>query len=109
MKKAVMLFIGAFVMCIVFFYIHLAVGASVLGPKREVSEACTSMTTGMRLSEIREITAQYEDMDIFTDAKKSLQVSKVSGGWICVCKAALQTDSAENVQVSVVDEVFCSD
>ncbi len=109
MKKAVMLFMGALVMCIVFFYIHLAVGASILGPKTEVSEACKSMTAGMSLPEISEIATQYEDMDIFTDGKESLQVSKVSGGWICVCKATLEADSAGDVLVAALDKVFCSD
>ena len=109
MKKAILFFLSTLVACIALFSIYLSIGARVFGPKAEVNEACESMTVGMSLPEAIAIVDRQHGMDIFADEKDVLQISKVLGGWICVCKATLKANSSDNVYVTSVDEVFCSD
>ena len=110
-SKFFLVSIGTFLIILILSGVYLAVGASVFGPKTEVSEACASITSGMSLPEATAIAEQQGDMDTFTydDDGDVLQVSKVSSGWICVCKANLENDGSDNFQVASVDEVFCVD
>ena len=98
--------IGTFLAIILLSAIYLAIGASVFGPKTEVSEACKSIK-GKNFSAAATIVDQYKGMDFMdADSDNWVQISKVSGGWICFCHAQTEDDSSDSLQVT---EVYCSD
>ncbi|MEO1145165.1 MAG: hypothetical protein AAFY26_06175 [Cyanobacteria bacterium J06638_22] len=86
--------------------VYLAIGAIVFGPKIEVGEACSSIA-GRSFPAATAIVEQYDDMDFMaTDSDDWVQVSKVSGGWICFCYAQLANGDSDVLEVT---DVSCSD
>ena len=64
----------------------------------------------MSLSEATTITEEYGSMDVFMYGESNeLHASKVSGGWICICKATLENNDSDDLKIASVDKVFCSD
>ena len=100
--------IATFLLIVVLSVIYLMIGASIFGPKPAVSKACQSIVSGMNLTEATAAANQEVAMDIET-YDNTLQISKVSGGWICLCKATLQSNSSASPRISSVNRVFCSD
>lgn len=112
MKRVVLLFLCTVVCCVTLFYLHLTVGASIYGPRTAVSEACNRVIAGMAASELASVIQQDTDIDLFfLENDPSAQISKVSGGWICFCKASLDADvkRTDHAKVTSVEPVFCSD
>ena len=86
--------------------IYLAIGATVFGPKTEVSEACSSIS-GRSFPDATAIVEQYAGIDFMpADSDDRVQVSKVSGGWICFCHAQLADEDSDVLDVT---DVTCSD
>ena len=86
--------------------VYLAIGATVFGPKTEVSEACSAIA-GKSFPVATTIAERYDDMDFMaTDSDDWVQVSKVSGGWICFCHAQLAAGDSDVLEVT---DVSCSD
>ncbi|NER81669.1 MAG: hypothetical protein F6K42_19320 [Leptolyngbya sp. SIO1D8] len=106
-SKFLLVGIGTLLAIVISSGIYLAVGATVFGPKTEVSEACSSIKDTKPPSATEEIVSRYKGMDfMFTDDSDWVQVSKVFGGWICFCHANLENGSADDFQVT---DVYCSD
>ena len=111
MKTISKVLLGSLVTLIVtlgFFAGYLTLGPIVWGPKPAVSKACQSITPGMNLTEAIVAANQEVALDIDT-YDNTLQISKVSGDWICVCKASLQDSNSDSSRISSVNRVFCSD
>jgi hypothetical protein len=110
MKRLFKVFLGSIVTLIIVLSLsvgYLTFGPIVFGPKSEVSKACQSITLGMGLTEATAMASQA-DMDLGT-YDNTLQISKVSGDWICVCKANLEHNDSISPEVTAVNKVFCSD
>ena len=103
--------IATFLLIVILSVIYLMIGASTFGPKTEVSAVCDSLTSGMDVEAVTALTDQYEGMDIFaSDDERYFQISKVSGGWNCICQATLAGEGSNNSQGASVDkELFCVD
>jgi len=111
MKKYILFFLGAFLLCLLSFWLYLATAPNLLGPKTEVAQACGRLTVGMAATEAEAIAGAYENMQVQALNEEVLQVSQVKQDWICVCKATLQSDpdASDAQQIASVDRVFCSD
>ena len=103
--------IATFLLIVVLSVIYLMIGASTFGPKTEVSAVCDSLTSDINVENVTAITAQYEGMDVLaSDDEQYFQISKVSGGWNCICQVTLEGDGSNSSQgTSVNKELFCVD